>query len=279
MRLNLPTGPWLKVGDGNGGGGGGHRQLWQGPLKGQKTVLKSGRQEFHKRSLLNIQLSLLQKCPLKSSCNCIWRKRGTREIRGGGGEGGFKFPTKTEDGGEEAEEKERKRAIEGSGVSGRASERGCSSGASPPTVRDLHRLSFISACPSWPHRPRGQLHVPFPLCSLFYTCTHTQPGSSCKKKKEKGRGRGPNGRKSRLMRRTNEKGEEWRKECFSPPLVWNRSGAGRWAEGEDTWSMVCGQCCRCFTPRIQDSAVRVFKSIAVTFGQHLLHCLEASHFH
>lgn len=64
------------------------------------------------------------------------------------GEGVFKFPTKTEDGGEEAEEKERKRAIEGSGVSGRASERGCSSGASPPTVRDLHRLSFISACPS-----------------------------------------------------------------------------------------------------------------------------------
>lgn len=79
VRLNLQTGPLLQAGDGDGGGG--RWQLWQGPPKGQKRFLKSGRQEFHNPSLsdwgiclLNIQLFLLAKCPLKSSCNCVGKK-------------------------------------------------------------------------------------------------------------------------------------------------------------------------------------------------------------
>lgn len=48
--------------------------------------------------------SLLQKCPLKSSCNCIRRKRGTREIRGGGGRGSLNFQQK-----QRMEEKRQKR--------------------------------------------------------------------------------------------------------------------------------------------------------------------------
>lgn len=49
VRLNLQTGPFLEAGDGDEVGG--HWQLWQGPPKGQKQFLKSGRQEFHNPSL------------------------------------------------------------------------------------------------------------------------------------------------------------------------------------------------------------------------------------
>lgn len=84
VRLNLQTGPLLQAGDGDGGGG--RWQLWQGPPKGQKRFLKSGRQEFHNPSLsdwgiclLNIQLFLLAKCPLKSSCNCVGKKETKQE--------------------------------------------------------------------------------------------------------------------------------------------------------------------------------------------------------
>lgn len=53
------------------------------------------------------------------------------------------------------------------GVRVRKSEWACSIGASPPAVRDLHRLSFIWACRSWPHQPWG------PSSPHTHTRTHT----------------------------------------------------------------------------------------------------------